>query len=51
MNGLTGKIIGDIHVTVCKSKEGKEFFSLEANNKKVIHILDFLENELNNYVG
>ncbi len=50
MNGITGKVVGNIHITVCKSTDGKELFYLQANNKDVVHILDFLENELNNYV-
>ncbi len=49
MNHITGDIIGDIHVTVCKSAEGKEFFYLQADNKNLLPVLDFLETQLNNY--
>ncbi len=49
MNGLSGEIIGNINVTVVKSSEGSNFFYLEADNKKVLHVLDYIENSLNNY--
>lgn len=49
MKNITGKIVGDIHVKVYKTSEGKDLFYLEADNKNVLPVLNFLENKLNNY--
>lgn len=46
---ISGKIIGDVHVSVCVSPEGKTFFYLNADNNDVIPVLDFIKNNLDNY--
>ena len=49
MDAITGKIIGDVHITVCETPDKKHFFYLQADNEKVLPVLDTLENTLNNY--
>lgn len=44
---IKGKIVGDIHINVCKTSEGSTFFYLQADNKKVLPVLDFIEDHLN----
>ena len=44
---IKGKIVGNIHINVCKTSEGSTFFYLQADNKKVVNILDFIEDSLN----
>ena len=49
MNCLTGKSIGDIHITVCKTDDNIPIFYLKADNKNLIPVLDYLENSLDNF--
>ena len=44
---IKGKIIGGIHIKVCKTSEGSTFFYLQADNKKEVPVLDFIEDRLN----
>ncbi len=44
---IKGKIIGYIHINICKTPEGSTFFYLHADNKKVVSVLDFIEDHLN----
>ena len=46
MNTVSGEIVGDIHIVVCKSSEGYNFFHLQADNENVLPILDVIENTL-----
>lgn len=46
---IEGKIVGDIHINVCKTPTGSTFYYLKGNNKEVIPILDYIENRLNNF--
>ena len=46
MNVLTGTSIGDIHITVYKTVDNKQFFYLKADNKNLIPVLDYLDNSL-----
>lgn len=46
---INGKIVGDIHVNVCKTPQGSTFYYLKGDNKDVIPILDYLENSLNKF--
>lgn len=49
MNTISGKIIGNINVEVYQTSEGKNFFYLQANNKNVVHVLDFLDAKLTEF--
>ena len=49
MNFLSGNVVGDIHITVFKTDDNKPFFYLEAENKNLIPVLDFLDNSLTNF--
>ncbi len=44
---IKGKVVGNIHINVCKTSEGSTFFYLQADNKKVVPVLDFIEDRLN----
>lgn len=46
---ISGEIIGDIHINVCKSQSGNTFYYLEATNKEVLSELDYLEKSLQEY--
>ena len=46
---IEGKIVGDIHVNVCETPQGATFYYLDADNKEVIHILDYLEDSLKKF--
>lgn len=46
---IEGKIVGDIHINVCKTPGGSTFYCLNANNKDVVPVLDYLEDHLNNF--
>lgn len=43
MNCLTGKSIGDIHITVYQTDYNVPIFYLKADNKNLIPVLDYLE--------
>lgn len=49
MDTLTAEIIGDISITVCKTSDGDKFFQIEADNEKVLPILDIIEDTLIKY--
>ena len=49
MNLLSGKSIGDIHITVYKTPDNKQFFYLKADNENLLPILDLLNNSLDNF--
>jgi len=49
MNSVSGEIVGNIHVTVCKTPEGDNFFQLQADTENVLPVLDAIENILINY--
>lgn len=46
---ISGQIIGDIHINVCLSEEGKTFFYLNADNKNVVPVLDYIKDVLDKY--
>lgn len=46
LNTVSGEIIGDIHIVVCKTPEGYNFFHLQADNENVLPILDVIETTL-----
>lgn len=49
MSPITGSIIGDIHVTVCKTPDGKKFFYLKTDNEDLLPVLDVIEDTLYSY--
>ena len=49
MEAVTGEVVGDIHVTVCKTPEGYTFFQLQADDENVLPVLDVIEDTLINY--
>jgi hypothetical protein len=46
---IQGKIIGNIHINVCKTPSGSTFYCLNADNKEVVPVLDYIENRLNHF--
>ncbi len=46
MNFLSGTSIGDIHITVYKTLDNKQFFYLKADNKDLLPVLDYLDKSL-----
>ena len=46
---ITGKSVGDIHVSVYKTSDGKIFFYINADNIEVLPILDIIEDTLKQY--
>ena len=49
MNKIIGEVIGDIHITVCKTSEGNSFFKLQTDNDDLLPVLDVIEDTLNLY--
>jgi len=49
MTPITGKIVGDIHVTVYKTPDGKKFFYLKADNEDLLPVVDVIEDTLYSY--
>lgn len=49
MNSLTGNLVGSINITVFETDNNKQFFYLEAENKNLIPVLDFLDNSLTDF--
>lgn len=49
MKSVSGKIIGDIHISVCQTPDGDKFFDLEATNEDILPILDTIEDVLTMY--
>lgn len=46
LNFLSGTSIGDIHITVYKTLDNKQFFYLKADNKDLLPVLDYLDKSL-----
>ncbi len=46
LDSLTGQIIGNIHITVCKTTDGDKFFHIYADDENVSNLLDIIENIL-----
>ena len=46
---ISGKSIGDVHISVYETPNGEPFFYLKADNEKVLPMLDYVENILNQY--
>lgn len=46
---IQGEIVGDIRITVCKTKDGYDFFHLQADNDKVLSVLETIQNTLSNH--
>lgn len=46
---IVGKVIGDIHVSVYKTPDGKTFFYIKADNEELLPILDIIEDLLYKY--
>lgn len=49
MDALKGEVIGDIHITVCKTSDGDNFFEVHADNNEVIPVLEIIEDTLIKY--
>ncbi|MCI8620780.1 MAG: hypothetical protein HFJ50_02985 [Clostridia bacterium] len=49
MQEITGTSIGFIQVEVFKTENNLNFFYLQANNGKVLPVLDFLDSALEEY--
>ena len=49
VNKIIGEVIGDIHITVCKTSEGNSFFKLQTDNDDLLPVLDVIEDTLNLY--
>ena len=46
---LTGKLVGDIHVSVYKTLDNKVFFYVDADNKDVLPVVYVIEDTLEQY--
>ena len=46
---FSGKIVGDIHINVCVTEEGNTFYYLNADNKNVVPVLDYITKMLSRY--
>ena len=46
---IEGKNIGDIHINVYETQNGNNFFYIEATNKEVLPILDYVQTILEKY--
>lgn len=46
---ITGKMVGDVHISVYETPEGKNLFYLEADNNNVLPVLNYVENILSEY--
>lgn len=49
MNSVSGEIIGDIHITVCKTADGYNFYQIQADNENVLPVVNVIENTLIEY--
>ena len=49
MNILSGEIIGDIHIIVCKTPDGHDFFQIKADNENVLPVVYVIEDTLVKY--
>ena len=49
MDSLTTEIIGDIHITVCKTSEDDKLFFVHASNDDISPVRDVIEDTLNKY--
>lgn len=49
MNILSGETIGNIHIIVCETKEGKYFFKIETDNENILPVVDIIEDTLVKY--
>lgn len=49
LNTIAGEIVGDIHIVVCKTPDGDNFFHIQADNENVSSILDIIEDTLVKY--
>lgn len=46
---LSGTIIGNIHINVCKTPDGDIFFYINAENEEVLPVLHIIEDTLQKY--
>jgi len=49
LDSLTTEIIGDIHVTVCKTPEDDKLFFVHTSNDDISPVRDIIEDALNKY--
>lgn len=49
MDSLNITPIGNINITVYQTEENMQFFYLKAENKKLLPVLDYLDNSLSNF--
>lgn len=49
MDTITGKIIGNINITIVETSEGDSLFNLQADNENVLPVLYVIEDTLTKY--
>lgn len=48
MESIAGEIVGNIHITICQTPEGDNFYNLQTDNEETLPFLDVIENALLN---
>lgn len=48
MESIAGEIVGNIHITICQTPEGDNFYNLQPDTKNVLPFLDVIEDALLN---
>ena len=46
---IEGKIVGNINITVCKTKDGYNLFHVQAENTDVLPVVYVIEDTLEQY--
>lgn len=48
MESIAGEIVGHIHITVCQTSDGNNFYDMQTDTKETLPFLDVIENALLN---
>lgn len=48
MESIAGEIVGHIHITICQTSEGDNFYDMHTDNVETLPFLDVIENALLN---
>ena len=46
LDTISGELVGNIHIAICKTNEGNNFFKIDADNDNVLPVLDVIEDTL-----